>query len=66
MFSLSYPDAALKEPAFSQYILCKKAGLSLTGFQAIKLKGLFLIIGGSCHKYHFCHDKGYVMTKYLS
>ena len=24
------------------------------------------IIGGSCHKYHFCHDKHFVTTNILS
>ena len=23
------------------------------------------IIGGSCHKYHFCHDKGFVATNHV-
>ena len=27
--------------------------------------GSVTVIGGSCHKSHFCHDKGFVATKHV-
>ena len=31
-------------------------------FWFLKIVGLVTIIGGSCHKYHFCCNKSFVMT----
>ena len=37
-------------------------GASCSSVDFVFVCTLLVIIGGSCHKYHSCHDKSFVMT----